>query len=550
MEFKYTNVALALSAALLVGCGSDSSSGGGTTPADPEYVTDLSAEEIAELEAACVTEEAIAAIELTLDGGDQTQDDVDALVAEAIAASEGCEEEANLYAAITDTSAVDADGNSGLLKYDIVGDTTNGVDAVMTTGAVSVDVLYPVGQDQDFSIGLYDSANSTGDMVADVVLKSNGRIVIRQNGSTSTSSGAIEYSGAHTPGDTNTYVITWDTSTQQFTLYVNGTELHSGDFNNTSATGVQYFGTKLSSNLKVAAKTSTVDNIAIYSDVAMTTSVFTDDFEGYIVDEALDGSGDPYLAESTQAVVAGTESDDDGDGDDVIVPTSDYEWDFSATDGSDKVNGDKDLTMSKASDNPRTLVAGADGSADSAVHIEQSTTSGSYGYYYTTMVGTTDPLAATDGVISMEIVFSIDDVDAIAGTGNDLQLLENTDSNQGWKVIVSKSSSKPQFKIYNGTGSTTVSGLSALASDTYYHLAATYDGTTAAIYIDGVLQNSAEITDYVANTKDGDKVYIGGGSNSSQKNLEGAIDSAAFWIDTLTAEEVAARAAEFGFTAE
>ncbi|MDO6684819.1 MULTISPECIES: LamG domain-containing protein [unclassified Agarivorans] len=229
----------------------------------------------------------------------------------------------------------------------------------------------------------------------------------------------------------------------------------------------------------------------------------------------------------------------------VDVPTAAYEWDFSTVDA-DAAEGDKVLQMSKADDNPRAVVTGAVDNG-SAVSIEQSTTSGSYGYHYTVMDSASDPLAAEDGVISMEITFKADDASFNADMSQDLQLLENTDSNKGWKVIVNKSTLIPELRIYNGDGSTSIKATSVLEDDTYMHLVATYNGTTANIYVNGKLEGTAEVTDYIANTKEGDKVYVGGGSNSSQKNLAGAIDSTAFWLETLTAEQVAERAKDFGF---
>lgn len=208
------------------------------------------------------------------------------------------QEEANQYAGITDVSA----DTSGSLKYDIV--TNYG--AELTEGAVTVDVLYPTDQDQDFAITVFDSTNTTSGSVADVVLKSDGRVQTRVAGSTTTVSGIT-----HTPGTTSTYVITWDTETQQYTATMDGTEIFTGDFNNTAATGVAYFGVKLSSNSKVAASTSVVDNIGIYSDAAQETSVFSDDFESYALETDLSTEG-TYSA--TEAIVGGTAaSEDDSD---------------------------------------------------------------------------------------------------------------------------------------------------------------------------------------------------------------------------------------------
>ncbi|WP_215426501.1 LamG domain-containing protein, partial [Agarivorans albus] len=289
--------------------------------------------------------------------------------------------------------------------------------------------------------------------------------------------------------------------------------------------------------------------------VSETTIAYGDVDGTYVVDDAgalaitytLNGvdyndSGAEVTDETILAAIADAEKEQTPG---VEVPTADYEWDFTAIDA-DAAQGDKELQMSKADANPRAVVDGAVESA-AAVSIEQSAESGSYGYHYTTMDSTTDPLAAIDGVISMEITFKADSASFNADLGQDLQLLENTDSNNGWKVVVNKSTLIPELRIYNGSGSTSIKATSVLEDDTYMHLVATYDGTTASIYINGELEGSAEVTDYVANTKEGDKVYIGGGSNSSQKNLAGAIDSAAFWLETLSAEEVAERAKDFGF---
>ncbi|WP_221076853.1 LamG domain-containing protein [Agarivorans aestuarii] len=289
--------------------------------------------------------------------------------------------------------------------------------------------------------------------------------------------------------------------------------------------------------------------------VSETTIAYGDVDGTYVVDDAgalaitytLNGvdyndSGAEVTDETILAAIADAEKEQTPG---VEVPTADYEWDFAAIDA-DAAQGDKVLQMSKADNNPRAVVDGAV-DTNGAVSISQSTESGSYGYHYTTMDSTTDPLAAIDGVISMEITFKADSASFNADLGQDLQLLENTDSNTGWKVVVNKSTLIPELRIYNGDGSTSIKATSVVEDDTYMHLVATYDGTTASIYINGELEGTAEVTDYIANTKEGDKVYVGGGSNSSQKNLAGAIDSAAFWLETLSAEEVAERAKDFGF---
>ncbi len=199
-----------------------------------------------------------------------------------------------LFASITDTS----DTTAGGLKYKLSSADMSDLD--LATGAISVDVLYPTDQDQDFSIGLYDTSNDTDLMVVDVILKSGGRMQTRQGGD------GGDIAPTHTPGALTNYTITWEAG--EYSLYMNNILQITEDYNNTAATAVSYFGVKLGSNTKVAAAASTIDNIAIYSDVAMTTPVFEDDFESYTVGEILDAQGGIYFS-GTEAVVAGDDDD-------------------------------------------------------------------------------------------------------------------------------------------------------------------------------------------------------------------------------------------------
>lgn len=212
----------------------------------------------------------------------------------------GSETTANLFASITDTST----DTSGNLRYTLADDDQ--ID--LTTGALSVDVLYPTGQDQDFSIGLYDDSSSTSNMVADIILKSDGRIQTRIDGSGTT------LNVTHTPGTETNFTVTWDAATTTYTAFMDDVEIFSGDFNNTDATAVASFGVKLASNTKVAAGTSTVDNIKIYSDTTMSTLVFEDNFEEFILGDDLAGGAAVYYS-GAEAVIGGVEASDETDTD-------------------------------------------------------------------------------------------------------------------------------------------------------------------------------------------------------------------------------------------
>ncbi|WP_017092958.1 LamG-like jellyroll fold domain-containing protein [Vibrio splendidus] len=301
------------------------------------------------------------------------------------------------------------------------------------------------------------------------------------------------------------------------------------------------------SNYDVAV---TIDGVKYSGFTAENDSGAPSLFSMYVGDNSSTGTYS-YFDDLDSALFEEDREDDgsgDGDGDgDGNIAQADFEWNFSDVDGGTALG--KTLTTSKNDSNPKQVVDGA-ASTGGAVHITQSTDSGSYGYYYTTMDSTSDPLAFEDGTYSMEIVFSADDVNFNPGFSQDLQLLENTDSNKGYKLIIDKSSLKPKFRIYDGSGSTSVEAETVLTNDTFMHILATFNNGEAKLYINGVLEKEATGLTFVPNTKDGDKVYIGGGSNSSQKNLEGVIDNAAFFNDVLTADEVAARANYFGLSAE
>lgn len=206
---------------------------------------------------------------------------------------------ANLYAAISDTS----DTASGSLRYTLADDAQPD----LTSGALSVDVTYPTGQDQDFSIGLYDASGSTSNMVADIILKSDGRIQTRIAGSGTTLAGFT-----HTPGTETNFIVTWDATTAEYTVKMDDVEIFSGEFNNTAATAVASFAAKLASNTKIAAQVSSIDNIKIYSDTAMNTLVFEDDFEDFTLNDDLVGGAAAYYS-GNEAVVGGLESTDNNE---------------------------------------------------------------------------------------------------------------------------------------------------------------------------------------------------------------------------------------------
>lgn len=208
-------------------------------------------------------------------------------------------------AAITDTSTT----QSGNLTYKL---SDNNLSA-LASGAVSLDVLYPAGETNDLSIVIYDESGKIADAISNVILKSDGRIQLRD---TELASGAnrITLDNSHTPGNWTNFQLTWNKSNGAagtYTLSADGIELATYAFNNPAATAVTAFGLKLASNGNTTTLATSIDNLTIYSDTAMTSAVFTDTFEDYVLDEVFDGQGDPYATNSTFSTAAGTPLDGD-----------------------------------------------------------------------------------------------------------------------------------------------------------------------------------------------------------------------------------------------
>jgi len=55
-----------------------------------------------------------------------------------------------------------------------------------------------------------------------------------------------------------------------------------------------------------------------------------------------------------------------------------------------------------------------------------------------------------------------------------------------WNLLVNSGTDKPAFRLHNGSDMATVNATTVMALNTWYHLAARYDGTAMKIYVNGV----------------------------------------------------------------
>ena len=223
------------------------------------------------------------------DDGTDSSTDVDA-DADADAETE-VEVTTNNVASITDTDADD----TGELRYVF--------DDGMTEGKVSLSVNYAEGETETFAISLFDEGNSTSSLIGELRLDT-GKLALRNNNDEDyefpTESQFVE-------GETLDIAMTWNTSvtTEAGTYSVSVNDVSYGPFiaeNVTPGVEVTALSLRLSSNSGTAETAVLVDDIAVFSDEAGSTSTFSEDFEGYSVGDNL--SADPFNNKTFSAVVA------------------------------------------------------------------------------------------------------------------------------------------------------------------------------------------------------------------------------------------------------
>jgi hypothetical protein len=320
-----------------------------------------------------------------------------------------------------------------------------------------------------------------------------------------------------------------------------------------------------------------------------TITELTNDTEYTFSVVAYDTSGNGSTAETVSATPESTESDT------VEIPTAIHDFGFtyddlpSGTSGTieidDSGSASEDYSLyesgfSYGSSTTGAYITGAvsaDGTTDGA--IQANFTSTAYGYYNNTAISGVgvNTIDVTTDSFTIEAVVK---ADVITGYSSDVTLVEFYDSSAGtgWKLYVESDDASIKMKTMAGIDTTdadgdndttdtlsneckTTSGIVSgqeefyLTTDTWYHITAVYDisatdyGTYGAvfIYIDGVLIATKNANYQLAQNDETDKFIIGGGSTDANKNFEGSIDNVAIWGSALTDEQIAARAATFGF---
>ena len=172
------------------------------------------------------------------------------------------------------------------------------------------EVLTADGTAKEAYIALYGTSTSTSNAMIDLRI-GNGTYTIRNNSD-------VVITSTFTPGDWVDVEMTWDATSAtagvapKVTLTLNGTDVATMPFDSVSddltsvMEGVQTVAFKLSDTSSVVTGAYIVDDFKLYSDIAGTTEVFSDDFESYDVAASLDtdNAGLPYSSSTAEAVVA------------------------------------------------------------------------------------------------------------------------------------------------------------------------------------------------------------------------------------------------------
>jgi RHS repeat-associated protein len=134
-------------------------------------------------------------------------------------------------------------------------------------------------------------------------------------------------------------------------------------------------------------------------------------------------------------------------------------------------------------------------------------------------------------------------VDAYAPAGKYSMLISKWVNSAEDKSLTINAAGKVTYYLYNSFGGVPLTSSNSLALGTWYHVAATYDGATAKIYINGVLDNSKLASGNV-NDSSG-KLYLGHNpgltaSGAPAVAFKGLVDEIGWYDRALTQSEIQA----------
>ncbi|MCK4913440.1 MAG: LamG domain-containing protein [Planctomycetes bacterium] len=113
---------------------------------------------------------------------------------------------------------------------------------------------------------------------------------------------------------------------------------------------------------------------------------------------------------------------------------------------------------------------------------------------------------------------------------------DSTDTGYALLVDTYYSEDRVGFYIADSNSTTRLRSNSDIAIDTWYHIAATYDGSTMKVYINGEEDNSASHITGISTFNE--HLFIGG-SNTDSLYFDGIIDEVRIYDSNMTQEQIA-----------
>lgn len=212
-------------------------------------------------------------------------------------------------AMISDTD----DGDTGELYYKF--------DEGTTTGKLSLSILYGEDETETAYISLYDAEGSTSTVIGELSLN-EGAFGLRKNtykdgeepSKAAKDTSTIDEDAIDAPnfilGEWIDVVMTWDTSstTERGTYSITIDETTYGPFDSefpTPGVAVESMTIRLSSNGSTSSDAIYINDLNIYSDVAGTTALLEEDFEGFTAGDSLtdENENSPFGSRTFEAVV-------------------------------------------------------------------------------------------------------------------------------------------------------------------------------------------------------------------------------------------------------
>lgn len=115
-------------------------------------------------------------------------------------------------------------------------------------------------------------------------------------------------------------------------------------------------------------------------------------------------------------------------------------------------------------------------------------------------------------------------------------------SQQGYLFFANNGNTSWQFRVYNGTGNTTITDTSVdVAANTWYHIVGVYDGANISIYVNGVPTSTTSGTVvYARNTNAPTRIGAGTTETTPSLFFPGQLDNVAIYHSVLTPAQIVA----------